>query len=123
MVLQKLLVLGQRRQILLSFIVKSVQHNAEPESESLANKKPDASENSSDAVANDSAFIKIMYGNEGNAEVATPLTGQEQSKPVDVYKNKNGDGEGFVVVTKQRRNKQQITNGLYNQQSICASVR
>ncbi|KAJ4851671.1 hypothetical protein Tsubulata_014495 [Turnera subulata] len=111
------------RQILLSFIVKSVQHNAEPESESLASKKPDASENSSDAVANDSAIIKIMYGKEGNAEVATPLSGQEQSKPVDVYKNKNGDGEGFVVVTKRRRNKQQFTNGLYNQQSICASVR
>uniref|UniRef100_A0A5B6ZE29 Clu domain-containing protein n=1 Tax=Davidia involucrata TaxID=16924 RepID=A0A5B6ZE29_DAVIN len=115
------------RQILLSFVVKSVQHNLDPASESaVGEKKSKYSENSSEAIANDSAIIKIHYGNEGKTDLVPPTGGGEQPKTVDVNKNKKGDGEGFVVVTKRRRNRQQFTNGvngLYNQQSICASVR
>jgi protein TIF31 len=105
------------RQILLSFIVKSVQNNKEdppPTSEpSWKNADP---ENPSDAIANDSAIIKILYGNEG-----------KDVKELDLNKTEESDGEGFTVVTKRKRNKQNFTNGvtgLYNQQqSICASVR
>lgn len=104
------------RQILLSFIVKSVQNNMDPTADEAAAKdhKFRASENSSDAIANDSAIIKILYGNEDEL--------QQSGK---VNKNKTGDSEGFIVV-KKRRNRQQFTNGvagLYNQHSICASVR
>lgn len=110
------------RQILLSFIVKSVQNSSDPTSESpVTQTRSDFTESSSEAVANDSAIIKILYGNEGK----TNLGSNEQLKAVDV-KNKQGDGEGFVVVTKRRRNRQTFTsgvNGLYNQQSISASVR
>ncbi|XP_059645026.1 protein REDUCED CHLOROPLAST COVERAGE 3 isoform X2 [Cornus florida] len=115
------------RQILLSFIVKSVKDDLDPASKSTAGvKKPEYSENSSEAIANDSAIIKILYGNEGKTELVSQNGKSEQPKTVDVNKNKNDDTEGFVVVTKRRRNRQQFTNGvngLYNQQSICASVR
>jgi protein TIF31 len=105
------------RQILLSFIVKSVHNNnnnSESSTESaVTEKKTKFSENPGEAVANDTAIIKILYGNEAESD---------DSKKA----NKNGDGEGFVVVTKRRRNRQHFTtgvNGLYNQQSISASVR
>ena len=114
------------RQILLSFIVKSVQHNMDPSSEPASSKKKfEYSENSSEAVANDSAIIKILDGNEGKDSVSETGKG-EQPKTSDAKNNNDGDGEGFVVVTKRRRNRQQFPNGvsgLYNQQSICASVR
>ncbi|KAL3528895.1 hypothetical protein ACH5RR_008217 [Cinchona calisaya] len=107
------------RQILLSFIVKSVQHSSDTQSDSQASeKKQEFSGNSAEAIANDSAIIKILYGNEGKKE-------NEKAKMVDVNKNNQGDNEGFVVVTKRRKNKQHFTNGvngLYNPQSICASV-
>ncbi|XP_058226689.1 protein REDUCED CHLOROPLAST COVERAGE 3 [Rhododendron vialii] len=115
------------RQILLSFIVKSVQNNLDPARESAVNKKKfEYSENSSEAVANDSAIIKILYGNEGKEDSVSETGNNEQQKTSDGKTNNNGDGEGFVVVTKRRRNRQQFSNGvsgLYNQQSICASVR
>ncbi|KAK9229460.1 hypothetical protein WN944_022422 [Citrus x changshan-huyou] len=89
-------------------------------------KKIGYSENSSDAIANDSAIIKILYGNEkGKINLASQSNDQEQQKPKDANQ-KSGDGEGFIVVRKRRRNRQQITNGvteMYNHQSICASVR
>uniref|UniRef100_A0A5B6ZEM7 Clu domain-containing protein n=1 Tax=Davidia involucrata TaxID=16924 RepID=A0A5B6ZEM7_DAVIN len=111
------------RQILLSFIVKSVQHNLDPASESaVGEKKSEYSENPSEAIANDGAIIKIRYGNEEKTDLVSQTRSCEQPKTVDVNKNK-GDGEGFEVVKKRRRNRQQITNGLYKQQSICASVR
>ena len=115
------------RQILLSFIVKSVQHNMDAPSHSSGyEKKIGYSENSSDAIANDSAIIKILYGNEkGKTNLASQSNDQEQQKPKD-ENQKSGDGEGFIVVRKRRRNRQQITNGvteMYNHQSICASVR
>lgn len=115
------------RQILLSFIVKSVQNNLDPASESAVNKKKfEYSAKSSEAVANDSAIIKILYGNEGKEDSVSETGNNEQQKTSDGKTNNNGDAEGFVVVTKRRRNRQQFSNGvsgLYNQQSICASVR
>ncbi|KAF2301396.1 hypothetical protein GH714_023614 [Hevea brasiliensis] len=114
------------RQILFSFIVNSVQHNVDTGSEPLASeKKFESFESSSDAIANDSAIIEILYGNEGKTEQVTQSNDNKQSKEIDVNKDKNGDGEGFIAVTKRRRNRK-FTNGvtgLYNQQSICASVR
>ncbi|KAI3521210.1 hypothetical protein L1887_10671 [Cichorium endivia] len=106
------------RQILLSFIVKSVHDNSEVKTESgLVHEKrgeySDGGSGSSEAVAKDSAIIKIFYGDENN----------------EVEKNKSGDGEGFVMVTKRKRNKQQFASGvsgLYGhtqQQSVSASVR
>ncbi|WCJ40513.1 Tetratricopeptide repeat (TPR)-like superfamily protein [Euphorbia peplus] len=113
------------RQILLSFIVNSVHHNADNGSEPVNSKKKiETSGSSSDAVANDSAIIKILYGNEGKTSPVTQSNEHEQSK-TDVNTKKNSDSEGFTVVTKRRRNKQ-FTNGvtgLYSRQSICASVR
>jgi protein TIF31 len=113
------------RQILLSFIVKSVQNNIDGGSETLGSKRLDSSESSSDAIANDTAIIKILYGNEGKTKLVTQSSDGEQLKTPDANKNNHGDGEGFIVVTKRRRNKQQFTNGvagLYNQQSLCAPV-
>ncbi|KAF9617084.1 hypothetical protein IFM89_033189 [Coptis chinensis] len=115
------------RQILLNFIVKSVQSNLDSSDDTAApesNKK--LSGHSSDPIERDSAIIKIHYGNESKAEVGSYSTDNQQSRKVDVNKTKNGDGEGFTVVTKRRRNRQQFANGvngLYSQQSICASVR
>ncbi|XWS20462.1 hypothetical protein CRYUN_Cryun31cG0103400 [Craigia yunnanensis] len=114
------------RQILLSFIVRSVKQNTSPTSEpAVCDKKLNHSENSSDAVTNDSAIIKILYGNEGK-DLDSQSSNCEEPKALDVNKKKTVDGEGFIVVTKRRRNRQQFTNGvtgLYNQQSVCASVR
>ncbi|XP_062089907.1 protein REDUCED CHLOROPLAST COVERAGE 3 [Humulus lupulus] len=115
------------RQILLSFIVKSVQHNMDSPGES-GNSGKKKFQQHSDAIENDSAIIKIQYGNEekkSNDMIYESSDSSEAQKVVDVSK-KNGDGEGFIVVTKRRKNKQQFpngVNGLYNQTSICASVR
>lgn len=108
------------RQILLSFIVKSVQNTSDPP---VAEKTYEYSSNSAEAIANDSAIIKILYGND---EKTPETNSSERQKMVDANNNKIGDGEGFVLVTKRRKNRQQFTNGvngLYGQQSICASVR
>lgn len=112
------------RQILLSFIVKSVHDNSEtkPEPSSVNEKGPEYSDGSTETIAKDSAIIKILYGMEGQQ-------GQQETNTNDSKNNKNGDGEGFVMVTKRRRNKQQFASGvsgLHNhtqQQSVPASVR
>ncbi|KAL8457034.1 hypothetical protein ACS0TY_035027 [Phlomoides rotata] len=112
------------RQILLSFIVKSVQNTSDPP---VTEKTYEYSSNSAEAIANDSAIIKILYGNDEKTSSPMPETNSsERQKTVDVNKNKTRDGEGFVLVTRRRRNRQQFTNGvngLYSQHSICASVR
>ncbi|KAJ4718445.1 Tetratricopeptide repeat (TPR)-like superfamily protein [Melia azedarach] len=115
------------RQILLSFIVNSVQHNIDAPNQSTGHKKKsEHSENSADAIANDSAIIKVLYGKEkGKTNTESQSNDQEQEKAKDA-KKKSGDGEGFIVVRKRRRKRQQFTNvvtDLYNKQSICASVR
>ncbi|GFP92014.1 clustered mitochondria protein [Phtheirospermum japonicum] len=112
------------RQILLSFIVKSVQNTSDSTSIAPASDKKYSS-NSAEAIANDTAIIKILYGNDEKTPMSETNSG-EKLRTSDVNKNKTRDGEGFVLVTKRRRNKQQFTNGvdgLYGQQSICASVR
>lgn len=112
------------RQILLSFIVKSVQNTSDPPTVApVTDKKYEYSSNSAEAIANDSAIIKILYGNDEKKSSMSETNSSERQKMVDVNKNKTRDGEGFVLVTKRRRNRQQFTNGLYSQQSICASVR
>lgn len=99
------------RQILLCFIVKSVQHNMDP---AINSNKSKSLDDSADPIANDSAIIKIFSDG-------------ERSKGGDFNNSNNGDGEGFVVVTKRRKNRQQqfsnSVNGLCNRQSICASAR
>lgn len=114
------------RQILLSFIVKSVQNTSDPPTVApVTDKKHEYSSNSAEAIANDSAIIKIFYGKDEKS--LTPETNDSESqKTADVNNNKTRDGEGFVLVTRRRRNRQHFTNGvngLYSQQSICASVR
>ncbi|KAL3819178.1 hypothetical protein ACJIZ3_005083 [Penstemon smallii] len=114
------------RQILLSFIVKSVQKTSDsPSVAPVIDKKHKFSSSSAEAIANDSAIIKIYYGNDGKTESVSESNGQRQ-KGVDVSKSNTKDGEGFVLVTKRRRNRQQFANsvnGFNNQQqSICASV-
>ncbi|KAF8407168.1 hypothetical protein HHK36_006294 [Tetracentron sinense] len=115
------------RQILLNITVKSAQHNLDSTSNTADSEmNSEASKHSSDPIAKDSAIIKILYGNEGKTELVSQCSDREQSKTVDVNKNKNEDGEeGFIVVKKRRKNRQQLTNGvdgLYSQKSLCASV-
>lgn len=112
------------RQILLSFIVKSVQKSSSDRSSdsSRTEKKPGNWENSSEAIANDSAIIKIFQGSEEKSDGVVRSNDPEKLNPK--YANKVGDGEGFVVVSKRRRNRQHIAangvgNTIYNQQSIC----
>lgn len=111
------------RQILLSFIVKSVKNGMEPTSISTCEaRKTDYVDSPSEAIANDSAIIKILYGKEVN--LCESSSKKEPSSSVDG--DKKGDGEGFTLVRKRKKNRQQFpsgVSGLYNQQSICASVR
>ncbi|KAF8393143.1 hypothetical protein HHK36_021384 [Tetracentron sinense] len=115
------------RQIRLSFTVKSVQHHLNSTSNTTVSEmNSEVSKQSVEPIAKDSPIIKILYGNEGKTELQSCCSDREQSKTGDVNKNNKGDGEGFIVVTKRRKNRQHFTNGvngLYAQQSICASVR
>ncbi|OVA03977.1 hypothetical protein BVC80_455g11 [Macleaya cordata] len=115
------------RQILVSFIVKSVHNNLDTSNKtSVHEANTEVSGHSSDPIERDSAIIKVVYGNENRRELTPHGTDHDQSKITDLNKNNNGDGEGYTVVTKRRRKRQQFAsavNGLYTQQSICASVR
>ncbi|KAI4355771.1 hypothetical protein L6164_004511 [Bauhinia variegata] len=111
------------RQILLSFLVKSVQQNIDSTDESEG--KHGNLENSSDAVAKDSAIIKILFGSEENNKMVAHSSGSIEKEKI-VTTTKNYGDEGFIVVKKRRRGKQKFTNGetgLHNQQSIVASIR
>jgi len=114
------------RQILLSFLVKSVKENIDSVDESNDNEgKVGKLENCDDEIAKDSAVINFMYGNEEKNKTVPHSSDSDEQETLGVSEKKNGD-EGFIVVSKRRRNRQKITNGvteLYNQQSICASVR
>ncbi|CAH9075729.1 unnamed protein product [Cuscuta epithymum] len=116
------------RQILLSFIVKSVQHSSDAQAETPVMKESELPASPAEAIANDRAIIKIQYGkdDEGMKTESTETMNNESSKMVDVNSSGTGDAEGFVVVAKRRRNRSKISSGLgelYSQQSICASVR
>eukprot|EP00268_Persea_americana_P022118 TRINITY_DN219_c0_g1_i4.p1 TRINITY_DN219_c0_g1~~TRINITY_DN219_c0_g1_i4.p1 ORF type:complete len:1113 (-),score=284.77 TRINITY_DN219_c0_g1_i4:426-3398(-) len=108
------------KQILLSFIVKSVQDNIDPSNERKAQVS-----NHSEPIYRDSAIIKVIDGDDSKSESGSQFAGHEVLKKVDVNKNKIRDEEGFTLVGPRRRNKQQINNsvnGLCTQQSICTSV-
>ncbi|KAG5000872.1 hypothetical protein JHK87_021944 [Glycine soja] len=115
------------RQILLSFLVKSVKENIDYVDESKDDEgKIENLESCSDEITKDRAVINIMYGNEEKNKTVPHSSDSVEPEKLGVTENKNGDGEGFIVVSKRRKNRQKITNGvteLYNQQSICASVR
>ncbi|KZV56037.1 clustered mitochondria protein [Dorcoceras hygrometricum] len=105
------------RQILLSFIIKSVQNSSDSTSITtpISDKKYDYSVDSAEAIANDTAIIKIFDGND-----------RKTHQMEDTNKSETRDSEGFTLVTKRRKNRQQLPNGvhgLYSRQSICASVR
>ncbi|KAK7381565.1 hypothetical protein VNO80_00110 [Phaseolus coccineus] len=114
------------RQILLSFLVKSVKENIDSVDESNnSEEKVRKLGNCDDEIAKDSAVINIMYGNEEKNKAVPHSSDSDEQETLGVSEKKNGD-EGFIVVSKRRKNRQKITNGvteLYNQQSICASVR
>ncbi|KAL6285982.1 hypothetical protein ACE6H2_010372 [Prunus campanulata] len=67
------------RQILLSFIIKSVQHDKDPVTESKQE-----NHSHSDNIENDSAIIKIHYGNEGKKDLPSESSGSEQARTTDV---------------------------------------
>ncbi|XP_077214397.1 protein REDUCED CHLOROPLAST COVERAGE 3-like [Tasmannia lanceolata] len=113
------------RQILLSFIVESVQRNIDPSNKSKVHRRnAEVHERFSDPINRDSAIIKVIHGNDDKLGSGS-RSDHELPKAVDVNKNNNRDGEGFTLVSKRRRNRQQFSNsvnGLHTRQSICTSV-
>jgi protein TIF31 len=100
------------RQILLSFIVKSVH-----DSLGSTGAEPDRKTSGSDEASNEQ---------NSNITKNTPSHKEfdKQPKATEVPKSEK-DTEGFTVVSKRRRSKQHFVNpinGLYSQQSICTSV-
>jgi protein TIF31 len=100
------------RQILLSFIVKSV-HDSLGSTAAVPDRKPSGSDETS---------------NEQSSNISKNASGRQdsdkQQKAVEVPKGLK-DTEGFTVVSKRRRRPQPFMNpinGLYSQQSICTSV-
>ncbi|KAL5985676.1 hypothetical protein ACLOJK_027662 [Asimina triloba] len=110
------------KQILLSFIVKSVQDNMDLSKSKGGERNNDVLDRSSEPIYRDRAVLKVIHG----PGYGSQFPDHELSRKDDASKAKIiKDGEGFVVVSKRRRNKQQFTNsvkGLYTQQSICTSV-
>ncbi|XP_058115653.1 protein REDUCED CHLOROPLAST COVERAGE 3-like isoform X3 [Magnolia sinica] len=104
------------KQILLSFIVKSVQNNIDPPKKKGNERNNEVSDRALEPFYRESTIAKVIHGDDGK---------MESSKKVDVNKAKRKDGEGFTVVPKRRRNKQQFSNtanGLYTRKAICAPV-
>ncbi|KAG8066461.1 hypothetical protein GUJ93_ZPchr0004g39879 [Zizania palustris] len=100
------------RQILLSFIVKSV-HDSLGSTGAELGRKPSGSEEAGSAQSS-----SITKSASGRKEL------DKQQKAAVVPKSEK-DTEGFTVVSKRRRSKQHFVNpiqGLYSQQSICTSV-
>ncbi|KAF8651360.1 hypothetical protein HU200_063618 [Digitaria exilis] len=100
------------RQILFSFIVKSV-HDSLGSTGAEPDRKPSGSDEAS---------------NEQSSNVSKNSSGRQdsdkQQKAMEVPKDLK-DTEGFTVVSKRRRRPQPLMNpinGLYSQQSICTSV-
>ncbi|KAG9448473.1 hypothetical protein H6P81_008438 [Aristolochia fimbriata] len=94
------------RQILLGFIVKSVQHNDDCHMKA---------ENSS-YICGERRNIKVTHENAADQGVSGRFS---------ATKTNGKDSEGFTLVAKRRRNKQQFgdpVNGLYAQQAICTTV-
>jgi len=100
------------RQILLSFIVKSV-HDSLGSTAAVPDRKPSGSDE-----ANNEQGSNISKNASGRQD------SDKQQKAMEVPKGLK-DTEGFTVVLKRRRRPQPFMNpinGLYSQQSICTSV-
>jgi len=100
------------RQILLSFIVKSV-HDSLGSTAAVPDRKPSGSDE-----ANNEQCSNISKNASGRQD------SDKQQKAMEVPKGLK-DTEGFTVVLKRRRRPQPFMNpinGLYSQQSICTSV-
>ncbi|GAB2222366.1 hypothetical protein Drorol1_Dr00013582 [Drosera rotundifolia] len=98
------------RQILLSFIVNSVKNRQEAQQGPAARPK---------------SFLHSSEASEERRGTTQRTTDGGAMSPRDANKQKVGDGEGFVVVAKRRRHRQNIVSGVnesYNQQSVCSSV-
>ncbi|KAL9254398.1 REDUCED CHLOROPLAST COVERAGE 3-like protein, partial [Drosera capensis] len=98
------------RQILLSFIVNSVKSRQEAQQNPAARPK---------------SILHSSEASEERRDTTQRTTGGGAMSPRDANKQKVGDGEGFVVVAKRRRNRQNTVsrvNKSYNEQSICSSV-
>uniref|UniRef100_A0A0A9EA14 Uncharacterized protein n=1 Tax=Arundo donax TaxID=35708 RepID=A0A0A9EA14_ARUDO len=100
------------RQILFSFIVKSV-HDSLGSTGAESDRKPSGSDETS---------------SEQNSNITKITSGRrefdKQQKATEVPKGEK-DTEGFTVVSKRRKRQQPFMNpinGLYSQQSICTSV-
>ncbi|KAF2323204.1 hypothetical protein GH714_034118 [Hevea brasiliensis] len=96
----------EQMEIIRSFIVNSVQCNVDSGSKSVPSEK---FESSSDAIVNDSAIIKVLYGDEEKTDQVTQSNEHEQSKAIDVNNKKMVMGR-FYRCKKRRRNRQ-FTNG------------
>jgi protein TIF31 len=100
------------RQILLSFIVKSV-HDSLGSTRAELDRKPSGSD---EANVEQSSIISNNASDGKESD--------KQQKATEVPKGQK-DTEGFTVVSKRRRRQQPFMspiNGLYSQQSICTSV-
>ncbi|CAN6449876.1 unnamed protein product [Victoria cruziana] len=79
-----------------------------------------------DPIGRDSAIIKVLYGNENNKVSESRSHPSCKERPInEESKNKGVEDEGFTVVTKRRKNKQQFSstvNDLYGHPSICTSA-
>nr|GMD07813.1 protein TSS isoform X1 [Ipomoea batatas] len=87
---------GLARQILLSFIVKSVQHSSYTP---ITEKKSGLPSSSTEAIANDRAIINIQYGN-GKEKASTEAKNNESSKMGDVNSNNNGYERAIDILTR-----------------------
>ncbi|OVA05868.1 Tetratricopeptide repeat-containing domain [Macleaya cordata] len=93
----------------LNFSLNSVQHNLELGSSNKTTddrRKTEVSIHSSEPSKGDSTIIKDLYGNESKPE----LISRYRSKMGVLNKNNCLDDEGFILVTKRRRNRNQFTN-------------
>uniref|UniRef100_N1R3H2 Uncharacterized protein n=1 Tax=Aegilops tauschii TaxID=37682 RepID=N1R3H2_AEGTA len=100
------------RQILLSFIVKSVH-----DSLGSTRPQPDRKPSGSDEASNEQSSNVTKTA-------SSPKEFDKQPKAAELPKSEK-DTEGFTVVSKRRKSKQHFVNpinGLYSQQSICTSV-
>lgn len=94
------------RQILLNFIVKSVQDNMDSSDETVIQKKLNGGKDGMELLKIGDVPVPVLVPNVRTSE-------------------KKNDMDGFTVVSKRRRNKQHMmspVNGLYANHSICTSA-
>lgn len=111
--------------MLRSFIVNSVQNTMDPSNEPSVEQKKGGNLDSSDAVDNNSAMIKIHHRN--HEKETPPDSGFVHNVQANGgLASQNSNSEGLIVGKRRSRNRQQLTDdviGLYDQRSLCSSVR